>query len=48
VSAEDVRDRLLSGGAELVGSSPEKFSVIIKSDMAKWGKLIKDTGIRAE
>ena len=34
-----------SGG---VASSPEEFSAIMKSDMAKRSKVIKDANIRAE
>jgi tripartite-type tricarboxylate transporter receptor subunit TctC len=33
---------------ETVGSSPAQTAVYIKSDMAKWGRLIKDAGIREE
>ena len=32
----------------VVGSTPERFGAIVKSEMAKWGKLIKDSGIRAD
>lgn len=43
---KDVKERLFNSGIETVGSSPEEFAATIKSDMAKWGKLIKDAGIR--
>jgi len=42
------KERLLSGGVEAVGSSPEQFAAAIKADMTKWGKLIKEAGIRAD
>src|SRR5262249_40543997 len=44
----DVRERILNSGGEAVGSSPEEFRAAIKSDVAKWGKVIKDAGIQAE
>ena len=44
----EVKERLLTFGVEAVGSSPEEFAATIRSDMAKWSKLIKDTGIRAK
>jgi tripartite-type tricarboxylate transporter receptor subunit TctC len=31
-----------------VGSSPEEFAALIRADMAKWAKVVKDAGIRAE
>ena len=44
----EVKERLLNAGTEAVGSSPEQFAATIKSEIAKWGKVIKDAGIRAE
>ncbi|MBI4189471.1 MAG: tripartite tricarboxylate transporter substrate binding protein [Betaproteobacteria bacterium] len=44
----EVKERLLKSGVEPVGNSPEEFGAYIKSDMVKWGKVIKDAGIRAD
>ena len=44
----DVKERFLNFGVETVGSTPEEFAAVIESDMAKWDKLIKIAGIRAE
>jgi tripartite-type tricarboxylate transporter receptor subunit TctC len=44
----ETRERLLGGGVETVGSTPEQFAAAISADMSKWGKLIKDAGIRAD
>ena len=41
----DVKERLFNTGVEVVGSSPEEFAATMKSEMAKWGKVIKDAGI---
>ena len=35
-------------GAEPAPSSPEDFAKFIRSESVKWGKLIADTGIKAE
>ena len=32
--------------SESATSTPAEFAATIKADMAKWGKLIKDSGIR--
>ena len=37
-----------TSGAEVVGNSPEQAAAIIKSDLARMGKVIKDAGIRAD
>ena len=42
----DAKERLLNGGEETVGSSPEQFAAKITTDIAKIGKLIKDLGIK--
>ena len=43
-----VREKLLNLGAEIVGSSPQQFTVFITTDMGRLGKLIKDANIKAE
>jgi tripartite-type tricarboxylate transporter receptor subunit TctC len=44
----DIRDKLAADGSEPVGSTPEAFGRHIKSEVAKWNKLVKDAGIRTE
>ena len=44
----DVNERFLNTGVEPVGSSPEALIAQIKSDTAKWSKVIKDEGIRID
>lgn len=45
VNLPDIRDRLITNGHDPVGSSPEQFGEYLRSETAKWGKLIKDIGI---
>ena len=44
----DVKERHFNTGVETVGSTPEELAAKIKSEMAKWGKVIKDAGIRVD
>lgn len=44
----DVKERLLSDGAETVGSSPEAFAAFIRAETMKWAKVVKDAGIKPE
>jgi len=44
----DVKEKLFNTSVEVVGSTPEKLRATIRSDIAKWGKVIKDAGIRAD
>ncbi len=45
----EVIDRLATqGGNELVGNTPEEFAIIIKSEIAYYGKLIREADIRLD
>lgn len=44
----EVRDKLLLGGTEPSGGSPQTAAQTIKADMEKWAKVIKEVGIREE
>lgn len=44
----DVRERLLTQGAEPVGNSPGEFGQMMRFEMKKWGDLIRSAGIRVE
>jgi tripartite-type tricarboxylate transporter receptor subunit TctC len=48
LAVPETRERLADQGFEPVGSSPEEFGAYIKSEIAKWGKVIGDAGIRPE
>ena len=41
----DVRERLFAMGAEPVASTAEQFREFIRSEIAKWAKVVKDAGI---
>lgn len=42
----DVREKLVAAGSDAMATSPEEFAATIQSEMAKWGKLIREVGIR--
>jgi tripartite-type tricarboxylate transporter receptor subunit TctC len=44
----DVRDRLSGLGAEIVGSTPAEFEAYLKAEIAKWGKVAKQAGVRLD
>lgn len=46
--APDMVERLAPDGGEPVGSTPEQFARYIVTDMARWSKLVKETGMRFE
>ena len=44
----DVRQRFAAGGSTVTGGTPEQFHDILKSELAKFGKLVKAAGIKPE
>jgi len=45
MKAPDVAQRLAADGSTPVGSTPEQFSAHIRSEIAKWRKLVKEARI---
>ena len=43
-----LKDRFVALGSEVLSSSPEEFGAYIRSETAKWGKMIRDSGAKAE
>jgi tripartite-type tricarboxylate transporter receptor subunit TctC len=48
VRSPETKAKLLELGAEPVGGSPEQFAATVRNDTAKWAKVIRDAGIKAE
>ena len=44
----DVKEKLSAQGIEPSTSTPEEFAVLVKADLARWAKVIKDSGARVE
>lgn len=44
----DVGEQLAKLGAVPVGDSPQQFGAFVKAESARWGKIIKDLGIKPE
>jgi tripartite-type tricarboxylate transporter receptor subunit TctC len=44
----DLRAKLSDLGLEPIGNSPDEFAVAIKSEIPKWAKVIKNSGIKPD
>jgi tripartite-type tricarboxylate transporter receptor subunit TctC len=44
----DLKERLFDAGVIAGGSTPEEFAAIVQADIEKWGKVIRDAGIKLE
>ena len=48
LKAQTVRERFAKIGAEPVGDTPNEFTRYIREETIRWGRLIKERGIKAE
>jgi tripartite-type tricarboxylate transporter receptor subunit TctC len=46
--APEAKKVLEGDGADIVGSTPEQFGIVLKAEIAKWTKVAKAAGIKAE
>lgn len=44
----DTREKLVSQGFETMGGTPEQFAAYMKSETAKWAKVVEATGAKAD
>lgn len=44
----DVRAKLEAAGIEVQGGTPQEYAALIKSDLVKWGKVVKQAGIQPD
>lgn len=48
VAQPAVRDQLLKMGFEIVPNTPQEYAAFLKQEHARWGKVVKDLGLKAE
>jgi tripartite-type tricarboxylate transporter receptor subunit TctC len=42
----EIRERLLHAGMDAMHTTPDHFAATIKSEMGKWGRIIRESGLR--
>ena len=46
--SKEVQDDALTLGTQAGGEKPEEFAAFVRSEIQKWGKVVKDAGIKVE
>ena len=44
----DVRQRFIEGGFDIVGGTPEAFDELLRREYAKFGRILKEAGVKPE
>jgi len=48
VAVPSVKEQIFQLGLEIVASSPEQYAAVLKSENARWSKMVRDLGLRAQ
>ena len=48
INSPSVKEKYLAMGAQPVGNTPAQFSAFIKNEIAKWTKVVKDSGAKVD
>ncbi|HTQ76276.1 MAG TPA: tripartite tricarboxylate transporter substrate binding protein [Burkholderiales bacterium] len=48
VKGSDLTERMKQQGMEPIGSTPEQFDAVIRSEMEKWAKVVKQSGAKVD
>ena len=46
--ADDLRKKLGDQGLDITGGTPEQFAKLMRDDLLKWSKVVKESGARAD
>jgi tripartite-type tricarboxylate transporter receptor subunit TctC len=44
----EMREKIVAQGNQVGGGTPEEFGALIRSETAKWGKVVREAGVRAD
>ncbi len=44
----EVKERFAATGVEPIGTTPEQFAAFMRDEYAKWGKVVRSAGVKAE
>jgi tripartite-type tricarboxylate transporter receptor subunit TctC len=48
LNAADAREKMAAQGLFVVASSPEEFSGLLKKEIPRWAKVVKDSGVKPQ
>jgi len=47
LNSADMKEKLAAQGAELIGNTPDEFAQVIREEIPKWRKVVRESGAKA-
>jgi len=48
LDSQEVREKFAAEGAEVLRGSPEEFATLLRAEIAKWGRVVRESGAKVE
>ena len=48
LKAPDVRAKLLSEGGDVLGGTPDQFASLLRIDLVRWGRIVRESGAKLD
>ena len=48
LTSAEIRERFGKLGVDVVAGTPEHFGAFLKSEVDRWGKVVREAGIKAD
>jgi tripartite-type tricarboxylate transporter receptor subunit TctC len=48
MKSAELKERFLNDGADPIGSTPEEFTALIRTELARWAQVIKISGAKVD
>jgi tripartite-type tricarboxylate transporter receptor subunit TctC len=48
LNSPDIRERLISEGADVETSTPEELAAFIRAEIPKWAKAVRESGTKLD
>ena len=48
MKSAEVKDRFLNDGADPIGSTPEEFAALIRTELARWAEVVRISGAKVD
>ena len=48
IALPEIRERIVQLGFDAVGNTPEAYAALVRADIAKWQRVVKQSGAKVD